>query len=173
MSQYGTYEETPLTGSTNILSVACPYLSRLHMHVFINEVEVPQGSLIFTDPTHVQLPLAAGEYAGKTALVRRITPISAPVTTFTPNGISYQELNRQVTQFLYVLQERRDAEGKLQTRVDNLEAKVASLEGALEAINASIGAGAGLFAAYLISLPTELPDLPNVVWLDGRLVAVS
>ena len=64
-----TYEGN---GTINTFTVPCAYLSRAHIHVYINNVEITEG---FTWATAYTLQFATPPASGEILTIERSTPI--------------------------------------------------------------------------------------------------
>lgn len=91
-------------GASDIFGVPFPYLSRRHIHVSIDDSEVP-----FEWLTDTMIRLTPAPTSGQLVFVRRVTPKDTPETDFKDGSVlSESDLDRQVLQLLYIVQESYD-----------------------------------------------------------------
>ena len=93
-------------GATNEWTVPFPYLSKDHVHVYVNDVE----DLEFTWLTGSMVAASVTPAAGSTVLVKRNTPRNA-LTVVIPNAgtLRGKDINTQSLQALYISEEAYDA----------------------------------------------------------------
>lgn len=103
-----SYAYTTGSGVTNAVAVPFPYMDQLHVHVYVDGVEVSADTLTWETTGIIRLPLSASNYTGKRLLVRRITPVGTPVVEFSNGRLDYADLNSQGLQLLYATQEAAD-----------------------------------------------------------------
>jgi Phage T7 tail fibre protein len=105
-----SYEVTTADGSSQTVNVPFGYLDKSHVHVYLNDNEVSQSSLVWLSRSSIQLPTIPT--AGIKKKVKRITPASAPLVTFVSGHLSVDDLNNEALQLLYLAEEGLDEMGR-------------------------------------------------------------
>ena len=115
-----TYEGN---GTINTFTVPCAYLSRAHIHVYINNVEITEG---FSWATAYSLHFTNPPASGTVIRIERNTPVDESFISWKDGTIIVAgDLNAQGLQSLYIDQERRED-------VDLLRAFFSETEGTTE-----------------------------------------
>lgn len=135
-------------GTTNIFNIPFPYLAQTDVYCTINGT--PYTSYTYPTASTIQLGIAAAALAGYVIVIYRQTAISAPDVVFQGPSLDPADLNTQVLQLLYAVQEANDA---------------AAL---YEALTATM-----VQQEVLSGLPTTQPTLAGVLWDNGGVLSVS
>lgn len=101
-----SYTTSEASGSTATFGVPFPYLSKDHVHVSVDGVEVAQSSLVWSSPSTVILP--ATPAVGAKVKRWRKTPVDSPLAVFSGGVFDHRDLNNGILQLLYVSQEAFD-----------------------------------------------------------------
>ena len=101
-----SYNETVASGSTDEVTVPFGYISRNHVHVLLDGEEVEQSTLEWLSANTIKLPETPE--AGVAVVVRRQTPLGAPLVVFTPSVLNARHLNILGSSLLYMVQEAVD-----------------------------------------------------------------
>lgn len=133
-------------GTSASFGVPFPYLEKLHVHVSVEGVEVPQSSLVWTSPGVVALP--SMPTAAETVRIWRKTPVDQPEAVFTAGVFAHRDLNRVVLQILYSEQEAFDAAAEVSA---SLEAALTSIEGLSDAAVAAASEANSAKAAAIVA----------------------
>ena len=102
---YNAQVTTTADGSSNTISVPFDYLTKGHVHVYENGVEVAQNLLSWLTANSIQLPSTPA--SGTSLRVQRITPVD-PLVTFVAGALSPRDLNKAELQALYLAEEADD-----------------------------------------------------------------
>ena len=115
-----TYEGN---GTINTFAVPCAYLSRTHIHVYINNVEITEG---FTWATAYTLQFATPPASGEILTIERSTPIDESFISWKDGTIIVAgDLNAQGLQSLFIDQERQTIINVLQNFLTSTAEKTA------------------------------------------------
>lgn len=103
-----SYDTTIADGSTSEFQVSFPYISKAHVKVFVDGVQLDPDEYSWVTDTRVALVESAASLAGKEVTRQRVTPTDNPPVVFTASNLSHTALNLSVLFSLYVLQETID-----------------------------------------------------------------
>lgn len=133
-----SYATLVSSGSTANVSVPFPYLERSHVHVKLDNVQVPDEDLTWTAPGIIQLPETPA--SGTVIKTYRLTDASELVTVYsTPNVLDHRDWNGVLTQMLYITQEAFDLGAGIS---DDIAAVLDYVNGAMAAAGESAGLAA-------------------------------
>ena len=122
-----SYNDVGLKKPGDTIIVNFPFISRDHVKVYADDVEVPQSRWLWLSNGLIEAS-DGFPYASKTR-VRRLTPegelsgMLAGTSVFT-----YETVNNNFTRLLYILQEKADAEFERQATLGHYEGRLNSVE---------------------------------------------
>lgn len=153
-----SYDVAVANGSTDTFSVPFPYLKTAHVHVKLDGIDYPDGSVTWLSPGTIKL--AAIPPAGTKVRRYRSTPAAELIATFTVARWDNSKLNLVNTQLLYLIQEgldRGDESFDIVAQIlEYLDTIEASIQAALAASTAAVAANAAAQAA--LTLVQQLRD---------------
>lgn len=101
-----SYAVTTSIGATSVVTVPFPYLTRPHVHFYLDDVEVAFSTVTWTSDSVVDLGSVPG--AGVKIRVARLTPGIVNLVVFLAGALNPFDLNYSVRQLLYLIQEYAD-----------------------------------------------------------------
>lgn len=176
-----SYQETVASVGQTTVSVPFPYTSKAHVHVSIDGDVIEQALLSW--PSNAQITLPTALVGGETVRVYRATPAVSPLVTFQSGAIDHRDLNSQVRQLLYVVQEAYDyaiVTGELADDVTAFYNQIVALHEDIEGWHADVMAAVGtitpvetqIAAASATTSPSGT-DLLGVVGTAGALFKLT
>lgn len=105
-----SYAVTTASAGAHLVNLSFPYLSRVDVHVTVNDNELDQGALVWNSGTQIDIATANGGNlaGGERVKVYRRTPADQPRVVFASGNLTHADLNAANLQLLYIVQEAFD-----------------------------------------------------------------
>lgn len=155
------YQSYSATGDTTLFPVDFPYISKHHVHAYVNGAEVG-----FRFLSAGQITLNAIPPVGAAVVIKRISSPDTLLVQFQIDSLNPKDLNLGNTQLIYLIQEILDADA---VEFALLQSQLSALQGYLAALLPYTPIVLPLpdFELYIGLLGTTLPPTAGTAWLNG------